>query len=116
MYESRGFTVTNIHAKFPSIKDDMLPSHINITAANEHVGGIKSSVRTTKEVTRCMSHSLPFKCIPRLMLRSMVLGANARLNDIPVVNGVVGTLCPTTILAGRPGPNYNIISRIEFGT
>ena len=83
MYESRGFRVTNIHAdpEFLCVKNEMLPLHLNIAVVNERIGEVERSIRTTKEVLKCMAHGLPFKKILRLVVRSMVIGANTRIND-----------------------------------
>ena len=54
MYTSRGFVITNIHAnlEFHCIRDDMLPSILNLAAAREHVGEVERAIRTGKEVSR----------------------------------------------------------------
>ena len=118
MYESRGLRVTNIYAdpEFLCIKNDMLLSHLNVTAANEHVGEIKRSIRATKEISQCITHNLPLKWLLRLMVRSIVCGANIRLNDIPAVNGVSNNISPTTIVGGHPRPDYHVITKVSFGT
>ena len=66
MYTRRGFNVTNIHVddEFRCVWDAFIPCHLNIAAAKEHVGEIEWSVRTVKEVTQCITYTLPFKCIP----------------------------------------------------
>ena len=63
-----------------------------------------------------MAHDLLFKRITILMVISMILGANMRLNNIPAVDGVSDTLSQTTIVVGCPGPDYYVIARIYFGT
>ena len=66
MYTSRGFIITNIHAdpEFHFIRDDMLPSILNLAAAREHVGEVERATRTGNEVARCITHTIPFKRIP----------------------------------------------------
>ena len=63
-----------------------------------------------------MSHGLLSKCIIILVVGSMVLGANTRINNISAINGVFNILSPTNIVVGRPGPDYSITKIIEFGT
>ena len=93
----------------------MLPFHLNIAVNNYNVGKIERSVRTTKKLSRCMAHGIPFEHIPRLMIRSMVLGFNTSMNDIPAVDVVSDILSPTTIVVGYPRPDYNVITRILLG-
>ena len=118
IYETRGFTVTNLHAdnEFGCIRNDILPCNLNTTAANEHVGEVERSVRTVKESVRSTCHSIPFKRIPKLMITSMVRLAVTNLNILPAENGISKHLSPHTIITGKPGPDYNMISKVEFGT
>jgi len=118
MYVSRGFTITNIHAdpEFNCISNEMLPAVLNITAAREHVGEVERAIRTGKEVSRCITHTLPFKRIPILMVTSMVTASFSRLNDLPAPDGVSCEISPSTIVTGRPSPDYNVITSVSFGT
>ena len=50
------------------------------------------------------------------MVRSIVLGANTRPNDILAWNEVSKTITPTTILVDRPGTDYHVITQMPFGT
>ena len=49
------------------------------------------------------------------MVRIMVLASTSRLNYITALNGVSDKLGSTTILIGRPAPNYNVMTKISFG-
>jgi hypothetical protein len=68
-----------------------------------------------KERVRCLVQGLPFKMIPKAMMRAAIENANKTLNQFPVKNGVSDTLSPLTIMTGRPTPGYNHM-KIEFGT
>ena len=46
----------------------------------------------------------------------MVRLAVTNLNILPAENGISKHLSPHTIITGKPGPDYNIISKFEFGT
>lgn len=48
------------------------------------------------------------------MIRSTVGAAHKSLNQIPATNGVSRLMSPTTIMTGRPSPDYNALST-EFG-
>ena len=50
------------------------------------------------------------------MVRSIVLGANTRLNDIPTVNVVSNMIRRMTIVVGHPGLDYHVITQKTFGT
>ena len=82
---------------------------------NENIREVKSLVRTTNEVTRCMTHSLPLKHIPILMVMNFLLASKKQLNYIPSLNRISNTLSSATIVVGYPGTNCNIITRIVFG-
>ena len=53
IYHIKGLTVEslNIDNEFACIRDDILPTNLNIVAAEEHVGDVKMSVRTVKTGT-----------------------------------------------------------------
>jgi len=93
----------------------VLPSQLDVPAADDHVGEVERSVRTMKECTRTTIHGLPFKRLPKLMVKELVLNSAKGLNQFPAQNGISDTLSPLTILTGRPNPNYNDL-KLEFGS
>ena len=118
MYTSRGFVITNIHAdpEFHCTRTAMLPSILNLAAAREHVGEVERAIRTGKKVTRCIAHTMPFKRVPIIMVAGMVTASYSRINDLPAPSGVSDTISPSTIVASRPSPDYNVMTSIDFGT
>ena len=118
MYTSRGFVITNIHAdpEFNCIREAMMPSILNLAAAREHVGEVERAIRTGKEVSRCITHTLPYKRIPIIMVTGMVTASYSRINDLPAPSGVSDIISPSTIVASRPSPDYNVMTSIAFGT
>ena len=100
---------------FLCIWEKIMPCHLNMAAIKEHVGEIERWVRTVKEVTRCITQTLPFNRISKLTVRSMALASTSRLNNIPALNGVSTTLGLTTIVIGRPASDYNVMNKISFG-
>jgi len=62
LYQSRGFSIPDVHAnmEFECIQNDILPSQLDVPAADGHVGEVKCSVRTMKECIRTTIHGLPF--------------------------------------------------------
>ena len=118
MYTSRGFVVTNIHAdpEFHFIREAMLPSILNLVAAREHVGEVERAIKTGKEVSWCITHTMPYKRIPVIMVTGMVTASYSRINGLPASSGVSDTISPSAIAASRPSPDYNVITSIAFGT
>jgi hypothetical protein len=117
MYKSRGFNISDLHAdmEFECIRNDVLPSRLNVTAANDHVGKVERSIRTMKERARTTIHGLPFKRLPKLMIQALVYHAAKGLNQFPGKNGISNTLSPLTIMTGRANPDYNDL-KLEFGS
>ena len=105
--------------EFGCIRNDVLPTRLNVTAADDHVGEVKRSIRTIKERTRTTIHGLPFKRLPKrlpkLMIQELVYHAARGLNQFPTKNGISDTLSPLTIMTGRANPDYNDL-KLEFGS
>ena len=117
MYKSRGFNNSNLHAimEFECIQNDVLPSRLNVTAANDHVGEVERSIRTMKERARTIIHGLPFKRLPKVMIQVLLYHAAKILNKLKAKNGISDTLSPLTIMTGRASPDYNDL-KLEFGS
>jgi hypothetical protein len=117
LYETRVFTVTRAKGdqEFSCLANDLLPTPLNIADTDDHVAQVERSIRTIKERVRCLVQGLPFKRIPKAMMRAAIKNANKALNQFPAKNGVSDTLSPLTIMTGRPTPDYNDM-KIEFGT
>ena len=66
LYHKRGLTVTQLNTdnEFECIEEDILPTRLNMVAANEHVGDVEVSIRATKECTRCHVHRNPYEWYP----------------------------------------------------
>jgi hypothetical protein len=116
LYETRGFEISRIEAdrEFACIANDLLPIPINIADADDHVHEVERSIRTVKERTRCTVQGLPFRRIPKAMMRAAVEGAHKSLNQFPARDGASEVMSPLTIMTGRPNPDYNDL-KIEFG-
>jgi len=103
MYTSRRFNISDLHAnmEFECIQNNVLPSRLNVTAASNHVGEIKRSIRTMKERAHTPIYGLPFKRLSKLMIQARVYHAAKGLNQFPAKNGICDTLSPLTIMTGR---------------
>jgi len=117
LYSARGLTVHDIHAdnEFECVREEMRPSNMNVVPADSHVGEIERSIRTVKERMRSTAHGLPFKRLPRVMVRELAASAvHDGLNQFPWKHGISTTLSPSAIVTGQPLPDYNHM-RIELG-
>jgi hypothetical protein len=115
-YTNRGFNITNIHADgaFECIREAVAPIILNINAADEHVGEVERSIRTIKERVRATVHGLPYKRLPREMIKGVVRFAVKSLNQFPAEDGISDVISPTSIMTGVAAPNYNHF-KLEFG-
>ena len=117
LYEARGFDVTRIEGdrEFACVTNAFLPIDVNIADADDHVAEAERSIRTIKERVRCLVQGMPFRQLPKIMIRGAVDNATRSLNMFPPIHGVSKTMSPATILTGKPNPDYNDI-KIEFGS
>jgi hypothetical protein len=74
LYRSRGFEITRVEAdqEFEPIKHELLPTLVNIADTDDHVAEVERSIRTVKNLVRCVTKGLLFKRIPKLMTRAAV--------------------------------------------
>jgi hypothetical protein len=73
LYHARSLIVRDIHAdnEFECIRADILPIDMHVVPADSHVGEIERSIRTLKERIRSTVHGLPFKRLPKLMVKEL---------------------------------------------
>ena len=116
LYHARGLTICDIHAdnEFECIREQVLPIDMHIVPADSHVGEIERSIRTIKERIRATAHGLPFKRLPKLMVTEITKHTVQCLNRFPWKNGISREMSPSTLVTGKPMPDYNNM-RIEFG-
>ncbi len=118
-YNKAGFTITDIHAdpEFNPLLNkvcDELNIRLNPTAKGEHVPEAERNNRTIEERIRAAYHRLPFKAIPKLMLRTLMLVATSQLNWFPAKGGISPYFSPHTIMTQRH-IDYNKHCTIPFG-
>ena len=99
VYHTRGLTVDSVNSdnEFGCIRDDILPTNLNMVAADEHVGDVERSIRTVKEGTRCHVHRLPYERYTKLMVSGCVVKTIKDLNQLPSPNGLSDELSPSTL-------------------
>ena len=117
LYESRGFHVRDAHAdhEFECARANLRPVDLNVVPPDSHVGEVERSIQTIKERLRSCVHGLPFKRLPKLLIRHMVADTVRCLNLFPWRYGVSTELSPASLVTGRPNLDYNHM-KLEFGT
>jgi hypothetical protein len=92
LYKWRGFAIRDIHCdnEFACIREVNRPIQLNVVPANSHVGEIERSIRTIKKRLRTCVHGLPFKRLPKLVIKHMVSDAVRCLNQFPWKHGIFG--------------------------
>jgi len=71
---------------------------VNTSAAKEHVAEIERCIRTVKERCRGIAATLPYKCLPKMIVTNLVYFAVLWLNAFPVKNGVSNVHSPRAIV------------------
>ena len=75
-HKNWGFKVAEVFMdwEFEPLKNDSLQSdmHLNTASANEHTPGMECQNHTVKEQVQACCSTLPFKCIPKLMIVHMM--------------------------------------------
>ena len=129
LYVGRGFIVRDVHGdgEFECVKDELLhmnkenglqdlpgPIHLEVCTTNEHVKEVERSIRTIKDMLRATAHGMPYRRLPRPMIKGLVTYCVQNLNNFPYANGVSQDASPATIVRGAPPPDYNAF-KLEFG-
>ena len=115
-YKDRNLVVRDVHAdtEFGCIRPAILPTEMNVVPPDSHVGEVEHSVRTIKDRLRTGVHGLPFKRLPKIIVRHMVTNATRCLNQFPRKKGISSTMSPATIVTGVGTPDYHRM-KLEFG-
>ena len=101
--------------EFECIRNEVQPPQLHIAPPDEHIGEVERSVRTIKERTRCIIHDLPYRQYPRAMVEGCVTSATMSLNNLPSLDDVSKRLSPASMIVGRAAPDFNTISKLNFG-
>ena len=102
-YNDAGFTVTVIHSdrEFKSIMDDVkdnLDIKMEYPAKGDHVPEAKRNNRTIGERIRAGYNCLPFKAMPKVLLRYLSMVSTNQLNFFPAKGGVSAYYSPYMIM------------------
>jgi hypothetical protein len=88
---------------------------LNGVARDEHVPEIERYIRTVKERTRCLFHTLPFELLPKRMTVEMVYTSIFWLNAFPPSDGISEEYGPRAIITGAD-LDWNVHCKLEFGS
>jgi hypothetical protein len=119
LYSSAGFHIKTIHcngefcAMMDKVKDD-LGVRMNFTNALDHVPEADRNNRTIKERVQAAYHQLPYKALPRQLIRYLVQTQASQLNLFPAKGGISPYYSPRTIL-GLPTLDYVKHCTVPFG-
>ena len=95
------------------IKDELGVS-MNYTGTDEHVPEVERNNLTIAERIRVAYHHLPFKTMPRVMLKYLAMVCTKQLNIFPAKGGVSPYYSPHVLLNGRQY-DYNKDCQVPFG-
>lgn len=93
---------------------DSLDIEMNYANALDHVPEAERNNRTIKERFRALYHRLPFKKLPRVMIRYGAAVETDQMNYFPAKGGISSYYSPNTIM-GKPPLDYNKHCSIPFG-
>ena len=105
-YNQRGYVVKRIDCdgEFRTLMNqvnDELEVKMNYTSKGEHVPEAERNNRTIGERVRSTYHNLPFKVIPKVMLKYLSMVSTHQLNLFPAKGGVSAYLSPHMLMTGR---------------
>ena len=103
LYNANGFTVSKIYCDnefrplFEAIIDD-LEVDVEYSPAKAHVPEAERNNRTLKERIRAAYHRLPFKALPKAIMKILVMEAARKLNYFPAKYGISQHYSPRQIM------------------
>ena len=117
MYNGRGFRVVEVRGdgEFKGLEADISPIRLEIVPQDGHVPEVERSIQTVKGATRTLTHGLPFRRFPKLLVLEMVYFVIRNLNLYPSENGVSTVLSPMSMVTGQGAADYNSFG-LEFGS
>ena len=118
-YNKAGFKIKTIHCdgEYRSMMtnvSDELDVEMNFTNAQDHVPEAERNNRTLKERIRAAFHRLPYKAIPKIMIRYLAMEQANKLNLFPVKGGVSTYYSPRMIL-NQSSLDYEKHCVVPFG-
>ena len=105
LYNSNGFTISKIYCdqEFKPLMDDIKdnftpPIDMDYCATNKHVPEAERNNRVLKERIRAAFHRLPFRALPKLVMKVLVMETARKLNYFPAKHGISQHYSPRQIV------------------
>ena len=103
-----GFEIALIHAdqEFECLRKDLEHPECGISLhcipRNQHEPHMEATVKLIKERVRCLWHKMPFKSIPKTMIKQLAMRQVRWLNAFPPKGGISSHCSPRTIVGSCP--------------
>jgi hypothetical protein len=94
---------------------DNLGVDMNFTNAQDHVPEAERNNQTIKERIRAAYHHLPYKAIPRIMMRYLAMIQAHNLNLFPGKGGVSDYYSPHSMILNQTNLDYTKHCGVPFG-
>jgi hypothetical protein len=119
VYNKRGYRIATINCdgKFGTLMNKVnnkLNIKMNYTSKGEHVPEAEHNNRTIGEHIRATYHNLPYKAIPKIMMKYLSMVSTHQLNLFPAKGGVFAYLSPHVLLTGR-NLDFEKHCQVSFG-
>ena len=119
MYKAREFNIAVSRGEnrfnLNALREHTSSARLNICAKGRNITIIKSSMKTTKQVARCNTHSVTYKKYTKLMTRLLVEYITQSRKSFPQKGSIRKILYSNSILLGKPSTNFNM-KIISFGS
>jgi hypothetical protein len=117
LFQQRGFIPTKIHAngEYNPVKESFPGIHFSICSADDHIPEAKRAIRSIKETICATIHGMPYKRLPRVMVKVLIAFVTRAINSFPHSDGISTSLSPNTIVTGQPMIDY-LTLKLEFGS
>ena len=116
-YNTGGFYIQLIHCdgEYKSLIDpirDKLNAEMNFANPGDHVPEAECNNHTIKECIRAAFHHLPYKAMPRVMIRYLSMECTSKLNMFPAK----GAISPSyKVLLNQETLDYKKECQVSFG-
>ncbi len=100
--------------EFDKLKNLLTHIALNTTVAREHVGKIECKIRVIKERARGTINTLPYKKLPRLMVKELLHFCMMWMNLFPVRSGISDKWSPGELVS-RDKLDAKLHCRAPFG-
>ena len=101
-------------SEFKKVRNDLLPVRLRTCGVDDHVPEIERSVQTQKNEIYSVCHAMPYRSIPRIMVRGLFKQGNTFLNAFGSKDLRADCLMPRNGIDNLLHVDYNDLE-YEFG-